>query len=414
MCGMTPEEVGERMVALLTADAADAPAEGTIIAGVSGGGPAHERAVLDVPAAMWWAAIDAARDPGALGCDFFDWLSAVDELDEGFTVVAHLWSTRRKHGLLVRARLTRENPVVESVVDLFPGAAWHERETHEMFGIAFSRHPDLRPLLLPPGFEGNPLRKEFVLASRVAKAWPGAKEPGESEAGTAKRAPMRPPGVPDPNEWGPMKGKIPPPETPARRGPGDRPTRAGGAVPGGERPARPARPAPGDRPVRPAPGERPVRPAPGERPVRPASDERPARPAGERPARPVPGDGPAQTASETTPDAGPAPTASETTPDAGPAPTASETTPDAGPDPSAPDAAPGHAAPPAVDPATAGTAGTVAAGQAEAAEAGDRAGAEQTAADQAPPPATPAEPTTPPESGTPPETGTAKSNGEDV
>ena len=264
---MTPEEVGERMVALLTADAADAPAEGTITAGVSGGGPAHERAVVDVPAVLWWAAVDAARDPGALGCDFFDWLSAVDELDEGFTVVAHLWSTRRKHGLLLRARLTRENPVVESVIDLFPGAAWHERETHEMFGIAFSRHPDLRPLLLPPGFEGNPLRKEFVLASRVAKAWPGAKEPGESEAGTAKRAPMRPPGVPDPNEWGPMKGKIPPPETPARRAPGDRPAR-----PAGDRPARPA----GERPARPAAGERPARPAP---PAETLGEERPARPA---------------------------------------------------------------------------------------------------------------------------------------
>jgi NADH-quinone oxidoreductase subunit C len=271
MCGMTPEEVGERMVALLTADPADAPAEGTVVAGVSGGGPAHERAVLDVPPALWWAAIDAARDPGGLGCDFFDWLSAVDELDEGFTVVAHLWSTRRKHGLLLRARVTRESPVVESVIDLFPGAAWHERETHEMFGIAFSRHPDLRPLLLPPGFEGNPLRKEFVLASRVAKAWPGAKEPGESEAGTAKRAPMRPPGVPDPNEWGPMKGKVPPPEVPVRRTPGERPTRAAGAVPGGERPARPA---PGDRPARPArpAGERPARPA-GERPARPAAPD---------------------------------------------------------------------------------------------------------------------------------------------
>ncbi len=121
-----------------------------------------------------------------------------------------------------------------------------------MFGITFARHPGLRPLLLPPGFEGNPLRKDFVLASRVAKAWPGAKEPGESEAGVAKRAPMRPPGVPDPNEWGPLKGKVPPPETPARRAPGERPTRR----------------APGERPARPAPGERPARPAPGDRPAR--------------------------------------------------------------------------------------------------------------------------------------------------
>jgi NADH-quinone oxidoreductase subunit C len=266
MARMTPEEVGERMVALL-ADDPDAPA-GEVLAGVSGGGPGHERAVLDVPMARWRAAVRTARDPGGLGCDYFDWLSAVDELDAGFTVVVHVWSSRRKHGLLIRARVPREDPVVESVVDLFPGAAWHERETFEMFGISFAGHPDLRPLLLPPAFEGHPLRKDFVLASRVAKAWPGAKEPGESESGAAKRAPMRPPGVPDPNEWGPMKGKVPPAETPARRVPGERPAR-----PAGERPARPA-------------GERPARPA-GERPARPAG-ERPARPATERPAKATP------------------------------------------------------------------------------------------------------------------------------
>jgi NADH:ubiquinone oxidoreductase subunit C len=231
---MTPEEVGERLVAVL-ADDSDAAAG--VVAGVSGGGPGHERAAVDVPPARWWAAIRAARDPGALACDFFDWLSAVDELDEGFTVVVHLWSTRRKHGILIRCRVPRDNPVVESVVDLFPGAAWHERETFEMFGITFARHPDLRPLLLPPAFEGHPLRKEFVLASRVAKAWPGAKEPGESESGAAKRAPMRPPGVPDPNEWGPLKGTIPPAETPPRRAPGERPARPAAA----ERPPRPAR-----------------------------------------------------------------------------------------------------------------------------------------------------------------------------
>jgi NADH-quinone oxidoreductase subunit C len=277
---MTPEEVGERLVALLAADTpevADPP--GDVTAGVSGGGPGHERAVVDVPAARWWSAVEAARDPGALGCDFFDWLSAVDELADGLRVVAHLWSTRRRHGLLLRALIPRDNPVIESVVELFPGAAWHERETHEMFGISFTRHPDLRPLLLPPGFEGNPLRKEFVLASRVAKAWPGAKEPGESEAGTAKRAPMRPPGVPDPNEWGPLKGKVPPAETPARRAPGN----------------RPARPAPGERPARPAAGDRPVRPA------RPAPGDRPARTVEPRATPGAPGD-PKAEAPETGPD----------------------------------------------------------------------------------------------------------------
>jgi NADH-quinone oxidoreductase subunit C len=189
---MTPEEVGAR----LAGSVPDA------VASVSGG-QGFARATVDVPAAAWAAALLAARDDAELACDFFDWLSAVDELADGFAVVAHLWSTGRRHGVLVRTRVPRAEAVVESVVSVYPGAAWHERETHEMFGIDFTGHPGLKPLLLAPEFEGHPLRKDFVLASRVAKPWPGAKEPGESGHGGAKRAPMRPPGVPAPGEWGP-------------------------------------------------------------------------------------------------------------------------------------------------------------------------------------------------------------------
>ncbi|MFI5930512.1 NADH-quinone oxidoreductase subunit C [Micromonospora sp. NPDC051543] len=228
---MTSEEVGARLVALL------APVE--VTASVSGG-QRFARATVDVPLASWSAAVRAARDDTELACDFFDWLSAVDELAEGFDVVAHLWSTRLRHGVLLRTRVPRDAPSVASVVGIYPGAAWHERETHEMFGIDFAGHGELRPLLLPPEFEGNPLRKEFVLASRVAKPWPGAKEPGESEAGGGRR-PIRPPGVPAPGEWGTT------------------PTPAGaGGVGEGPRGGTPARPA-GDRPARPAPGARPAR-----------------------------------------------------------------------------------------------------------------------------------------------------------
>src|SRR5690606_36122488 len=123
----------------------------------------------------------------------------------GFHVVAHLWSTRARHGVLVRTRIRADVPVVPSVIEVYPGAAWHERETHEMFGISFAGHPDPAPLLLPPEFEGHPLRKDFVLAARVVKPWPGAKEPGESHAGGGRRQPMRPPGVPAPGEWGPRE-----------------------------------------------------------------------------------------------------------------------------------------------------------------------------------------------------------------
>ncbi|MEV0729395.1 NADH-quinone oxidoreductase subunit C [Polymorphospora sp. NPDC050346] len=196
---MTPEEVGARLAAVC-----GAAGIGDVAVSVSGGGP-HARATVDVPPEDWHAAVRSARDDTELALDFFDWLSAVDELPDGFTLVVHLWSTDHRHGVLLRTRLPRDAAAARSVVDLFPGAAWHERETHEMFGIGFTGHPDLAPLLLPPEFEGHPLRKEFVLAARVAKAWPGAKEPGESEAGGGRRAPVRPPGVPDPAEWGPNR-----------------------------------------------------------------------------------------------------------------------------------------------------------------------------------------------------------------
>ncbi|MFI7603927.1 NADH-quinone oxidoreductase subunit C [Micromonospora sp. NPDC049366] len=258
---MTPEEVGRRMAALL------APAE--VTPSISGG-QRHTRATVDVPAASWRSALLVARDDGELACDYFDWLSAVDELADGFDVVAHLWSTRHRHGVLLRARVPREAPAVASVVDVYPGAAWHERETHEMFGIDFTGHHELRPLLLPPEFEGHPLRKEFVLASRVAKPWPGAKEPGESEAGGGRR-PIRPPGVPAPGEWG---------TTPTPAGAG-----GVGEGPRGGTPARPAR----ERPARPAPGARPTRtPRPASGTSGPAAGDGPA---GSRPAAPPQGGG---------------------------------------------------------------------------------------------------------------------------
>ncbi len=201
---------------------------------------------VEVSSDDWAAAVGRARDE--LGCGFFDWLSAVDELAEGFSVVCHLAALPGASGgeaspvrhLLLRTRVPRERPSLATVTDLFHGAAWHERETAEMFGIAFTGGPAADPegshLLLPEEFEGHPLRKEFVLASRVVKPWPGAKEPGESDAGgSPSRRRMRPPGVPEPEQWGPR-----PPAS-------ERPDPLAHAVPG--RPARrtPRKRAGGDR-----------------------------------------------------------------------------------------------------------------------------------------------------------------------
>jgi NADH:ubiquinone oxidoreductase subunit C len=215
---------------------------------------------VDVPADSWIAALETARDQ--LGCTYFDWLSAVDEPGTGFRVCAHVVSLegRTVRRLLLRTTVPHEAPVLASAVKIYAGAGWHERETYEMFGVTFTGHPHLVPLLLPDGFEGHPLRKDFVLAARVAKAWPGAKEPGESEHGGPKRRQMLPPGVPDPNEWGPLKGQLPPaPARPARAArpagaTGDRPPRRVRSVSEGSASQAPATPAA-------APAESPAEPA---------------------------------------------------------------------------------------------------------------------------------------------------------
>ena len=222
---------------------------------------------VDVPPTSWTAALETARD--RLSCTYFDWLSAVDEPGTGFRVAAHVVALSPVRRLLVRTTVPHESPVLPSLVDVYAGAAWHERETHEMFGVRFEGHPGLNHLLLPETFEGHPLRKDFVLAARVAKAWPGAKEPGESEHGGPKRRQMLPPGVPDPNEWGPLKGQLPPaPTRPARataaRATTDRPVRrtrtasegSASQAPAGQPPAAPA----GQPPAGQLPASPPVAP----------------------------------------------------------------------------------------------------------------------------------------------------------
>jgi len=159
-------------------------------------GPPHRVVQPD----RWHDALAALKDEGYT---FFDWLSAVDEVD-GVRLVAHLLRAEPWDHVLI-ATFLDVGATAQSVTDVFAGAGWHERETHEMFGVAFDGHlggdEQPEPLLLPDGFEGHPLRKDFVLVSRVVKAWPGAKEPGESEheVKSPGRRRVKPPGVPD--DW---------------------------------------------------------------------------------------------------------------------------------------------------------------------------------------------------------------------
>jgi len=179
------------------------------VASVDGAGTA----CVDVPRDRWRSAGRQVRE--GFGMDFLDWLSAADQSDAdpaGVDVVVHVAdSTRPSRRILIRTRVPDADLRLPSLTGLWSGAAWHERETFEMFGVEFTGFDDgsgrgLRPLLLPEGFEGTPLRKSFVLAARAVKVWPGGKEPGESHvSGAPSRRKVQPPGVPDPQAWGPRE-----------------------------------------------------------------------------------------------------------------------------------------------------------------------------------------------------------------
>ena len=120
-----------------------------------------ENKVRDI---LRWLKIDAEKPYRTL----YD-LTAVDERvrsnrhelpDTDFTVVYHLLSYDRNEDLRIKVPLKEEFPAAQSVVDIWPSANWYEREVWDMFGIGFEGHPHLRRILMPPYWEGHPLRKE--------------------------------------------------------------------------------------------------------------------------------------------------------------------------------------------------------------------------------------------------------------
>jgi len=88
-------------------------------------------------------------------------VSGVDRVDY-FEVVYHLYSTVFNKKLILKVRLDKENPAVESLNGLYSAADWHERETYDLLGINFNNHPNLERILLPKDWIGHPLRKDYV------------------------------------------------------------------------------------------------------------------------------------------------------------------------------------------------------------------------------------------------------------
>jgi NADH-quinone oxidoreductase subunit C len=111
------------------------------------------RFLRDDPRCLFWNIIDIAA---------VDWPSR----ERRFDVVYHLLSP--KHNARIRIKIeTDEATPVNSAIDVFPGADWFEREVFDLYGIAFTGHPDMRRLLTDYGFDGYPLRKDFPLTGFV-------------------------------------------------------------------------------------------------------------------------------------------------------------------------------------------------------------------------------------------------------
>jgi len=110
-------------------------------------------------------------DPGQR----YDMMSDVTGVDYGngrpVEVVYQMFSTVHKHALRVRCKLALDALEIDSVVGLWAGANWLEREVYDLFGVTFRGHPDLRRILMPQDYaEGHPLRKDFPLRGRFSRA----------------------------------------------------------------------------------------------------------------------------------------------------------------------------------------------------------------------------------------------------
>lgn len=126
------------------------------------------------------SAVQLCRDDPRLAFDFFDFMTGVDEREDGFAVITHVYSIHHRHHVQIRALATggRAEPRLPTISHLYLGANWHEREIYDMYGVVFDGHPALLPRILTvENFEGFPLRKDFLLTTREIKPWPGLKEP---------------------------------------------------------------------------------------------------------------------------------------------------------------------------------------------------------------------------------------------
>ena len=144
----------------------------------------HGTVKVRVEPSTWADTLTIARDE--LGLVFFSWLSGVDwandvavgdapdgDIDERYEVLCAVSDLTDGKVVIFSTDIAKDSAELDSLVDVYAGANWHEREAAEMFGITFAGHPELINLYLPDAFEGHPLRKSYPLLSREVKPWPG-------------------------------------------------------------------------------------------------------------------------------------------------------------------------------------------------------------------------------------------------
>lgn len=122
-----------------------------------GGPPLTVHIVPDQYAAV------AAFVKETIGCEFFSFLTAIDWKADGLEVVTWVDNLESNVSLALRAKVSAEAPTCPSLVPVYRGANWMERECFDMFGIRFDGHPDLRRILLPDDWEGHPLLKSYAV-----------------------------------------------------------------------------------------------------------------------------------------------------------------------------------------------------------------------------------------------------------
>jgi NADH-quinone oxidoreductase subunit C len=116
-----------------------------------------------VPREHLWRAAEYLQAERGLQFDLLSDISAVDRfpMEPRFELNYHLLSISQRLTVRLRVWLPGEDPVVSTLIPVWPTANWHEREIFDLFGIRFDGHPDLHRILMPDDWEGYPLRKDY-------------------------------------------------------------------------------------------------------------------------------------------------------------------------------------------------------------------------------------------------------------